>query len=310
MSDKFIFPNQPEYYKGFWDYVKGRSNCEDLIDAGRSNAGAYELPPVSSSKYIEAIKEKSLPRKIATHMYTRGSSDTIKCKSVHELAQWVEENGDIPIYDGIDDFSEVSLARYKLAIILRMDEEFLHDNEYHFEKYFTERLAKNFGKAEEKAFISGTGTDEPTGILAASGGADTGKTTEALSFDDVIDLYFSVDPEFRENGVWIMNDATALSMRKLKDGDGFYLWNHNSDTILGKPVYISNYMPDAEAGSKPVAFGDFSYYWMIERDPVSLLTMKEKFIANGQIGYLAYEFMDGKLIRTDAVKTIAIAEDE
>ena len=75
----------------------------------------------------------------------------------------------------------------------------------------------------------------------------------------MISLYFSVDKEYRRNGIWLMNDKTALALRKLKDIDGNYLWNQTNDTILGKQVIISEYMPDIETGTKPIAFDDFSY---------------------------------------------------
>ena len=92
-------------------------------------------------------------------------------------------------------------------------------------------------------------------------------TTSTLTYDDMLTLYHSTDKRYRKNAVWLMNDDTAFHLRKLKDDDGNYLWNTNDDTILGKPVVISEYMPDIEAGAKPVAFGDFSYYWIIGRDP-------------------------------------------
>lgn len=78
--------------------------------------------------------------------------------------------------------------------------------------------------------------------------------------------------------------------------------------ILGKKVLISEFMPNAESGSKPIAFGDFSYYWVIGKKPVSVRTLREKFALYGQIGYLAFEFLDGKLIRADAIKVIQMAE--
>lgn len=103
-----------------------------------------------------------------------------------------------------------------------------------------------------------------------------------------------------------MNDCTALTLRTLKDADGNYLWNHADNTILGKRVVISEYMLDAAEGSKPITFGDFSYYWIIDRRPVSVRTLVEKFAVFGQIGYLAFKFLDNKLIRRDPVKIIQI----
>ena len=119
-------------------------------------------------------------------------------------------------------------------------------------------------------------------------------------------LYFSVKPEYRKNGKWIMNDETAFTLRRVKDADGNYIWNHNNDTILGKEVLISEFMPDAIAGVSPVAFGDFSYYTIVDRDHTSVKTLREKFAMNSQIGYLGVEFLDGKLVRPEAVKLLKI----
>lgn len=103
-----------------------------------------------------------------------------------------------------------------------------------------------------------------------------------------------------------MNDVTALALRTLKDNAGNYLWRDSDDTILGKKVIMTEFMPDVESGSKPIAFGDFSYSWVIGRRPIGVRTLTEKFAALDQLGYLAYEFLDGKLIRPEAVKVIQI----
>lgn len=125
-------------------------------------------------------------------------------------------------------------------------------------------------------FINGTGIQMPTGILDATNGADVGITTAEITYDNVIGLYFSVKPVYRRNAVWMMNDETALALRTLKDSAGNYLWRNSDDAILGKRVIISEYMPNAESkDSKPIAFGDFSYYWVICRSPVSQDTLQK-----------------------------------
>ena len=82
-----------------------------------------------------------------------------------------------------------------------------------------------------------------------------------------------------------MNDETALALRTLKDAGGSYLWNHNSDTIFGKPVHTSEFMPSSAPGSLPVAFGDFSHYWIVNRLPLSVRTLTERFTLQHQTGY-------------------------
>ena len=104
-----------------------------------------------------------------------------------------------------------------------------------------------------------------------------------------------------------MNDETALTLRSLKDDAGNYLWRGGADSLLGKPVVISNAMPSIAPGAKPVAFGDFSYYWVVSRFPLTVRVLDELFALHDQRGYLAYEFLDGKLIRLEAVKVLKMA---
>ena len=137
-------------------------------------------------------------------------------------------------------------------------------------------------------------------------GAEVGVTTESLTYDDCIALFHSVKPEYRSNAVWLMNDNTALTLHKLKDNAGNYLWNSANDTILGRPVRICNEMPNIEAGYKPILFGDFDYYWIIDRSPITLKILKELFIESGRYGYVGSEFLDARLVRRDAIKAIII----
>lgn len=268
--------------------------------------GTYAMPNSTNNKYMAALEKESLFRNIGTTIKAYDFGYRIFAKGNNDLAQWIPEGDAIPIYDGIDDFTINAVDSWKLAAFVKMDEAFVRDAGFDIENHLINRFAKNFGRAEDNAFINGTGNQMPTGILNATNGADVGITTAEITYDNVIGLYFSVKPEYRRNAVWLMNDETALALRTLKDDAGNYLWRDNDDTILGKRVIISEYMSNAESGSKPIAFGDFSYYWVIARSPISVKTLSEKFALHDQIGYLAFEFLDGKLIRPEAVKVIQI----
>ena len=124
----------------------------------------------------------------------------------------------------------------------------------------------------------------------------------------MISLFFSLDKDYRTGAIWVMNDRTALAVRKLKDEDGNLLWNKDKDTILGKKVIISNYMPDIEAGAKCVAFGDFSYYWIINESDFTIRALKDTFVMQQMVGYLSSFFLDGKLLRPEAIKVLKVAQ--
>ncbi|WP_177565174.1 phage major capsid protein [uncultured Phascolarctobacterium sp.] len=306
-NESKIHTSSPEYDKHFWNAMRGNDDSYANLAVGRSpETGTHAMPTTSHNKYMTALEKESLFRNIGTTINAYGTGYRIFAKNCDELAQWVSEGDTIPIYDGINDFTTNTVDSWKLAAFVKLDEDFVRDVSFDIENYLINRLAKNFGKAEENAFINGTGNQMPTGILNATGGADVGINTNSLTYDDVVGLYFSVKSEYRKNAVWLMNDKTALALRNLKDSAGNYLWRDRDDTILGKKVIISEYMPDVGAGAKPIAFGDFSYYWVIGRKPISVRTLIEKFAVHNQIGYLAFEFLDGKLIRPEAVKVIQI----
>lgn len=294
-----------DYETHFWNAMRGKkASAENLKKGVDHTTGAFILTPKGQKKYNAALKDASLFRNLATNMKVYDHGARIKTANSTDVAVWVAEGGVIPITDALADFGEITLKKHKLAVFFTLENDFINDAFFNVEDYIVDRLAKNFGRAEDDGFINGNGENAPTGILVDDGGAEVGVTTKALTYDDVVKLFFSVKPEYRKNGVWLMNDETALALRTLKDADGNYIWNHANDTILGKRVCISEFMPGIESGSKPIAFGDFSYYWIVCRRPVSVRTLVEQFAMMDCIGYMGYEFLDGRLVRPEAIKVI------
>lgn len=304
VTDTFISTNQPEYHSHFWDYLMGKEGHENFLDLGRNAVGAYAPPTTSSKKFEDKLKAESLFRQLATVHYAPNGPSSILAKVNTDSAEWVAPGGTVNAYDAINEFSTYKLNDHKLAVVMQLDASFLHDNRYIFESYVTDRLVKDFSHAEECGFVNGTGKNMPTGILAENGGAEIGVTADAITYENVIKLFFSTKPEYRKDGVWMMSSETALAIRSLTDAAGQPLWNHANDTILGKKVYISEYMPGVKVGNKPIAFGDFSFYWIVERSGVTIRTLRERFFETDQVGYLAFELLDSKLIRPEAIKVM------
>ena len=109
--------------------------------------------------------------------------------------------------------------------------------------------------------------------------------------------------------MFLMNDATVKVLRKLKDGNGQYLWQPSvqagqPDTILNRPVKTTGAMPTVEATAKVLAFGDFSYYWIADRQGRSFQRLNELYAVTGQVGFRATQRVDGKLILPEAIKVL------
>lgn len=311
IKDILAVTAQNSYRNSFWNAMKHRTvSSAELGGAVDGSTGAYFMPADSENRFREIITENGSVRSLASVCKKYDGSSSIWAYESDAYADFVDEGDPIPGFDAKDDFTQIRVNAYKLASLAKVSSEFAYDAGFDVEKYIMKRLGKAFARAEDKAFISGTGEGEPTGILRDTKGAEISGTVDSLTYDSCIDLFFSVKPEYRKNAVWLMNDSTALTLRKLKDEAGNYLWNTANDTILGRPVIICNEMPDADTGEKPVAFGDFSFYVIVDRSPASLKVLHELYAVTNQVGYVGYERLDGMLIRSEAVKVIKITEEE
>ena len=183
---------------------------------------------------------------------------------------------------------------------------------FDLESYIATEFGRRIGAKEEAAFFTGDGNGKPTGILNATGGADVGITAAsatAITADELIDLFHSLRGPYRKNAVWVLNDSTIKAIRKLKDNNGNYLWQPSisagvPDTILGRPVKTSTFMPEIAADNKVIAFGDFSWYWIADREGRTFRRLGELFATNGQVGFLGSQRVDGKMILPEAVKVL------
>lgn len=200
----------------------------------------------------------------------------------------------------------------KLATMIKVSDELLHDSVFDVASYIAREFARRIGAAEEEAFFTGNGTGKPTGLLHTTGGAEVGvttKSTTALTFDEVMDLFYSLRVPYRRNAVFMTNDATMKVLRQLKNGNGDYIWQPSvtagtPDTILNRPVYTSTFMPTITAGAKAMVFGDMNYYWIADREGRKFQRLNELYAPTGQVGFLASQRVDGKLILPEAVKTL------
>ena len=193
-----------------------------------------------------------------------------------------------------------------------MSNELLNDSVFNLEQYISKEFARRIGTKEEDAFFNGDGAGKPTGILNTTGGAEIGVTASsatAITADEIIDLFYALNAPYRKNAVWVLNDATVKAVRKLKDGNGNYLWQpaltaNTPDMLLGRPVFTSSYVPTVAAGAKVIAFGDFKYYWIADRQGRNFKKLSELYATTDQTGFVATQRVDGKLILPEAIKVL------
>ena len=298
------------YKKAFWDSIR-KKNYYDVTDAltvGTDTEGGYLVPDEFEKTLVQALQDQNFFRTLATIIQTSSGERKIPVVTGHGEAAWMDEGGLYPESD--DNFGQVTISAYKLGTAIKVSEELINDSVFDLESYIAAEFARRVGTKEEEAFITGNGTGKPTGVFTSAESAVTTAGT-TITFDDVMDLYHSLRNVYRNKAVWILNDTTVKALRKLKDNNGNYIWQPSvqlgqPDMILNRPYYTSVFAPDIAAGNKVIAFGDFSYYWIADRQGRSFKRLNELYAPNGQIGFLASERVDGKLILPEAVKTLAI----
>ncbi|ABR50110.1 MULTISPECIES: phage major capsid protein [Clostridia] len=305
-----------EYQKAFWNAMRTRSGegldpvIKNALQIGTDTEGGYLVPDEFERTLIEALDEENIFRKLANVISTSSGDRKIPVVASKGTASWIDEEGAIPESD--DSFGQVSIGAYKLGTMIKVSEELLNDSVFNLENYIAREFARRIGNKEEDAFFTGDGSGKPTGILAATGGAQIGVTAAsatAISIDEILDLFYSLKSPYRNKSVFVMNDATIKAIRKLKDGQGQYIWQPSlqagtPDTILNRPVYTSSYVPTIAASAKSIIFGDFGYYWVADRQGRVFKRLNELYAATGQVGFVATQRVDGKLILPEAIKVL------
>jgi len=301
-----------EYKTAFWKALRSKNSfdIQNALQIGTDSEGGYLAPDEFEKVLIQALEEENLFRSLAKIINTSSGDKKIPIVASKGTASWVEEEAPIP--DSDDVFGLVSIGAYKLSTMIKVSEELLNDSVFNLEAYIAKEFARRIGAKEEEAFFIGDGSGKPTGIFNATGGATLGVTAAAataITADEVIDLMYSLKSPYRKNAVFVTNDATVKVIRKLKDGNGQYIWQPSlaagtPDTILNRPVKTSAYVPTIASTAKTIAFGDFGYYWVADRQGRSFQRLNELYAATGQVGFKATQRVDGKLILPEAIKVL------
>jgi HK97 family phage major capsid protein len=271
------------------------------------------VPDDFANELVQKLEEQNVLRRIARIVTTSHEKLKVPVATASGTATWVEENEEIPESDSA--FGQIILNAYKLATMMRTSTELVEDSAFNIQAYIADEFARRIGTREEEAFCIGDGDGKPTGIFTDKGAAVgvTAASATEINFDDIIDLFYSLKPPYRNKSVFLTHDTAMKQLRKVKDANGQYIWQPSlvagtPDTILGRPVYTSPFVPEIAAGALPLAFGDFNFYWIADRRDIRFKVLNELFAQRDQIGFQATERIDGKLILPEAVKLLQMAD--
>ena len=296
------------YREDFGRHLRGKMPIHNVLSESTDADGGYLVPTEFEHQIVTELEESNIIRSIA-RVITTHHDRKIPIAVGHSVATWTAENA--AYTESNPTFGQKQIDAFKLTDLLRVSVELLQDAEFDLESYISAEIARAFGVAEEQAFCVGAGTNQPTGIFPANGGTVgvTAAAANAVTADELISLIYALKSPYRRNAKFLMNDATVSAIRKLKDGNGVYLWQPalqagQPDKLLGFDLVTSPYAPTMATGTLPIAFGDFNNYWIGDRMGRTVQRLNELYATNGQIGFVATERVDGKVILPEGIQLL------
>lgn len=312
----------PEYRREFRNYLADpRRNT--TLQVASDPGGGYLVPTTMVAGLIKALDNLVFIRQLATVLPPTNAKSlgVVTLENDPSDASWTPEipssalTADSTMSFGKRDFSPSLLAK-----LIKMSQKLMRSADMNVESLVQDRLAYKFAVVEENAYLNGTGASQPLGMFVASNDGistardTTASSTTAFAADDLIDMVYSVKAAYRANAVWIMHRDAVKRVRKLKDGNGQYLWQPGlaagqPATILNSPVYESEYAPNTFTTGLYVAlYGNLAAgYWIGDGLGLSFQMLNELFAATNQVGIIARKETDGAPVLAEAFARLKLA---
>lgn len=283
----------------------------NTMSTGTGSEGGYTVPSEVVSTVLEALAQFGGMRQVATVIQTASGASIAYPTSdgTAEVGEIIAENQTATDADPV--FGTLPLVVYKFSSkVVTVPFELLQDSAIDVEGFVNRRLQTRLGRATNNYYTVGTGTNQPTGIVTASGAGKVGTTgqTTSVIWEDIIDLQHSVDPAYRESMAcrFMMHDSSLKVVRKLKDGNDRPLFLPSYDAgirggtpaeLAGSPITINQSMPVMAANAKSILFGALGEY--VIRDVMAMTMFRftdSAYTKKGQVGFLAWMRSGGNLM--------------
>ncbi len=322
-----------DHRRAFDEYVRkgetanlARLEAKALAVTTNSGAdGGYLVPPETERAVMSALKDISPIRAIAGVRQVSGSVYKQPFSITGAATGWVGETAARP-QTNAPTLAELSFPTMELYAMPAATASLLDDSAVNIDEWLAEEVRVAFAEQEGTAFVTGDGVNKPKGFLAYTTVANTSWTWGNVGFigtgvvgdfpatnasDKLIDLMYAVKSGYRANAHFVMNRTTQSVIRKMKDGQGNYLWQPSATPgqppmLMGFPVAESEDMPDIAANSLSIAFGDFQQGYLIV-DRVGIRVLRDPYSAKPYVLFYTTKRVGGGVQDFNAIKLMKFA---
>ncbi|MFD2250657.1 HK97 family phage major capsid protein [Pseudochelatococcus lubricantis] len=326
-------PVVEEHRSAFAGYMRGgetaglkalelKAGGARALSAGSGPDGGYLTPAAVERDVLARLGDISPMRALASVRLISGAAYKGAVTKTAAGAGWVAETGaraqtDTPV------LAELDFPALELYALPAATQTLLDDAVVNIEEWLVSEVETAFAEQEGRAFIEGSGTGQPKGVVkyptAAHADWEWGKLGTTVTgasgafpasnpADILLDLIYSLKAGYRQNGVFLMNRKVQSAVRKLKGGDGHYLWQppataDQAASLFSFPIVEAEHMPDIGADSLSIAFGDFRRgYLVVDRAGVRVL--RDPYSAKPYVLFYTTKRVGGGVQDFDAIKLL------
>jgi len=303
------------------DALRGLELEGKAMSTAVAGDGGYLVDAQTSATIQSALKSSASLRQVANVVNVEATSYDVLVDHTDVGHGWANETS--VSETGTPTIDRITIPLHELSALPKASQRLLDDSAFDVESWLAGRIADKFARAEAASFITGNGVDKPTGILTHTavdndvwtwgnlGYVPTGTDGDFGSADAIIDLVYALGATYRANAAFVMNSKTAGAVRKLKDGDGRFLWSDGLAAgeparLMGYPVLIAEDMPDIASGADAIAFGDFAAGYTVAERP-DLRILRDPFSAKPHVLFYATKRVGGDVSDFAAIKLLRFA---
>lgn len=291
--------------RSFVSFLRGEIRAD--VNTTKTNAGAV-IPTTVADRIVEYVKNVSPIAEYATRYEGIGKITIAYEDDANALsASYVE---DLESADATaQKLTSVSLEGYKIRVPVKVSQQLLDNSQVDLIAYLVRRIGDALAAKIEKEFLIGT-SGKVAGLAGGVKQTVTAASATAVTTDELIDVQDAVPDIYQANSIWIMHPKTRTAIRKLKDGENRYLLNLDLNTkwgysLLGKPVYASDAMPEPAAGAKTIFYGDMSGLACIIRG-LRVRVLNERFADVDAVGIFGFAEIDAKVENTQKISVLTM----
>lgn len=313
----------PEYSAAFRAHMR-RGEVQASLNKGTDSDGGYLAPIEWDRTITDRLITVSPMRSVCAiqQISTQGFSKLFNNRGA--ASGWVGETAARPA-TATPTFSSLTYTVGEIYANPAATQQLLDDAEISLESWLAGEVETEFAYQEGAAFLSGDGTNKPRGLLNYITGGTAAAVhpwgaiavvpsgeAAALTADSLLDLTYALPGEYTGNARFMMNRSTHGVVRKLKDGQGNYLWQPSYQagqpaSLLGYPITEMPGMPDVAADATPVLFGDFKRGYLII-DRIGVRVLRDPFTNKPYVNFYTTKRVGGGLLNPDVLKALKIAE--